>query len=85
MKYTIELKAARKFNLGYFVKEQLEAQKITESDLAKRLDLSIEELVNRMDGNEMISDNFALRLSRVLGYSDHYWCNLKASFMDWSR
>lgn len=81
----MELKAARKFNLGYFVREQLEAQKMTESDLAKKLDLSIEDLLNKLDGNEMVSDIFALKLSRVLGNSDLYWHNLKASFLEWSR
>ena len=81
----MELKAARKFNLGYFVREQLEAQKMTESDLAKKLDLSIEELVIKLDGNEMVGDIFALKLSRILGNSYHYWHNLKVSFLEWSR
>lgn len=85
MKSTQELKAAKKFNLGYFVREQLEIQKMTEKTLARKLGMSVEKLKDELEGHELISDILALKLSRILGKSDNYWRNLKASYLQWKK
>lgn len=65
------------FHPGYYVEEAIQDMNISQSELAKRLEVSERTLSLFIDGQIDISYNLARRLSMVLGTSIKFWFNLQ--------
>ncbi len=57
--------------------------KITQTELARRLDVSYPRLNEIIKGRRSVTPNTALRLSRVLGMSADFWLGLQQDWDLW--
>ena len=65
------------FHPGYYVEEAIQDMNISQSDFAKKLEVSERTLSLFIDGKIDISYNLASKLSMVLGTSIKFWFNLQ--------
>ena len=65
------------FHPGYYVKEIIEDSGVTQEDFAKRLDTTPKNLSLLVRGEQSLSIDMAIKLSRMLGTSIAYWLNLQ--------
>lgn len=68
------------FHPGYYIKEIIEDSGLTQEDFAKRLDTSAKNLSYIVRGEQSISVDMAMKLSRMLGTSTNYWLNLQQTY-----
>ena len=68
------------FHPGYYVKEIIEESGLTQEDFAKRLDTSPKNLSLLVRGEQSLSVDIAMKLSRMIGTSVSYWLNLQSSY-----
>lgn len=68
------------FHPGYYVKEIIEESGLTQEDFAKRLDTTPKNLSCLIRGEQSLSTDIALKLSRMLGTSVEYWLNLQKNY-----
>ncbi len=68
------------FHPGYYIKEIIEDSGLTQEDFAKRLDTSAKNLSCIVRGEQSISVDMAIKLSRMLGTSSNYWLNLQQTY-----
>lgn len=68
------------FHPGYYVKEIIEESGLTQEDFAKRLDTTPKNLSCLVRGEQNLSLDIALKLSRMLGTSVDYWLNLQKNY-----
>ena len=68
------------FHPGYYVKEIVEDLGLTQEDFAKRLDTTPKTLSKLINGEQSLSREMALKLSRLLGNSVTFWLNLQSSY-----
>ncbi len=61
-----ELRAARKFSLGYYIKEQMTIRELTPEELANKLDISIPQLNRIMLGKQPLKREVAAKLGSCL-------------------
>lgn len=73
----IEYKNKIAFHPGYYIKEIVENSGLTQEDFAKRLDTSPKNLSYLIRGEQSISVDIAMKISRMLGTSVNYWLNLQ--------
>ena len=65
------------FHPGYYIKEIVEESGLTQEDFAKRLDTTPKNLSLLIRGEQSLSIDIAMKLSRMLGTSVNYWLNLQ--------
>lgn len=68
------------FHPGYYLKEIVEESGLTQEDFAKRLGTTPKNLSKLINGEQRVSIDMAMKLSRLLGTSTDYWLNLQKSY-----
>jgi len=68
------------FHPGYYIKEIVDESGLTQEDFAKRLDTTPKNLSLLIRGEQSLSIDIAMKLSRMLGTSVSYWLNLQNSY-----
>lgn len=76
----IEYKDKIAFHPGYYIKEIVDESGLTQEDFAKRLDTTPKNLSKIINGEQKLSVDMAIKLSRMLGTSANYWLNLQSTF-----
>lgn len=68
------------FHPGYYIKEIVEESGLTQEDFAKRLDTTPKNLSLLIRGEQNLSIDIAMKLSRMIGTSVSYWLNLQKAY-----
>lgn len=68
------------FHPGYYIKELVDESGLTQEDFAKRLDTTPKNLSLLVRGEQSLSIDIAMKLSRMLGSSVSYWLNLQNAY-----
>lgn len=68
------------FHPGFYIKELVDESGLTQEDYAKRLDTTPKNLSLLIRGEQSLSTDIALKLSRMLGTSVQYWLNLQSTY-----
>lgn len=68
------------FHPGYYIKELVDESGLTQEDFAKRLDTTPKNLSLLIRGEQNLSIDIAMKLSRMIGTSVSYWLNLQNSY-----
>lgn len=68
------------FHPGYYIKEIVEESGLTQEDFAKRLDTTPKNLSLLIRGEQNLSIDIAMKLSRMTGTSVSYWLNLQNAY-----
>lgn len=70
------------FHPGYYIKDMIEAEGMSQDELAKRLQTSSKNVSDLLNGRINLTDEMALRLSIVFGTSVSMWLNLNQGFIE---
>lgn len=76
----IEYKEKVAFHPGYYVKEIIEESGLTQEDFAKRLGTTPKNLSLLVRGEQSLSIDMAMKLSRLMGTGAAYWLNLQQAY-----
>ena len=68
------------FHPGYYIKEMIKESGLTQEDFAKRLDTTPKNLSLLVRGEQNLSIDIAMKLSRMTGTSVSYWLNLQNAY-----
>lgn len=68
------------FHPGYYIKELVEESGLTQEDFAKRLDTTPKNLSILVRGEQSLSIDIAMKLSRISGTTISYWLNLQKAY-----
>lgn len=68
------------FHPGYYIKEIVEESGLTQEDFAKRLDTTPKNLSLLIRGEQSLSIDIAVKLSRMIGTSINYWLNIQNAY-----
>lgn len=68
------------FHPGYYIKEIVVESGLTQEDFAKRLDTTPKNLSLLIRGEQSLSIDIAMKLSRMIGTSVNYWLNLQNAY-----
>ncbi len=68
------------FHPGYYIKEIVDESGLTQEDFAKRLDTTPKNLSIIIHGDQSLSRDMAMKLSRMLGTSVEYWLNIQKKY-----
>lgn len=68
------------FHPGYYIKELVEDSGLTQEDFAKRLNTTPKNISKLINGEQNLSREMALKLSRMLGTSIDYWLNFQKKY-----
>lgn len=68
------------FHPGYYIKEIVDESGLTQSDFAKRLGTTPKNLSVLIRGEQSLSIDIAMKLSRMIGTSVNYWLNLQNGY-----
>lgn len=68
------------FHPGYYIKEIIEERAMTQEEFARRLGTTPKTLSLLLRGEQSLSVDIAMKLSRLLGTSIAYWLNLQNSY-----
>lgn len=70
------------FHPGYYVKEMLDANDMTQEELAKRLQISTKYMSDLINGKCSLTDEMVLKLSNAFGTSTAMWLNLNKTYIE---
>lgn len=76
----IEYKDKITFHPGYYIKELVDESGLTQEDFAKRLGTTPKNLSILLKGEQSLSTDMALKLSRMMGTSVSMWLNLQQAY-----
>ena len=76
----IEYKDKIAFHPGYYIKEIVENSGLTQEDFAKRLDTTPKNLSLLIRGEQNLSIDIAMKLSRMMSTSISYWLHLQSTY-----
>ena len=68
------------FHPGYYIKEIVEESGLTQADFAKKLGTTPKDLSLLIRGEQNLSSDLAMKLSRMSGTSVSYWLNLQQAY-----
>lgn len=68
------------FHPGYYIKEILDDSGLTQEDFAKRLGTTPKNFSLLIRGEQSLSIDIAMKLSRMIGTSINYWLNLQNAY-----
>ena len=80
MSNCVEYKDSLAFHPGYYIQEIVEESGLTQADFARRLDTTPKNLSKLIRGEQSLSVDMAMKLSKMLGTSMQYWLNLQNAF-----
>ncbi|HNW97714.1 MAG TPA: ImmA/IrrE family metallo-endopeptidase [Bacteroidales bacterium] len=83
MVLTSELKAAKKFGPGYFIREQMEMREWTQVDLAEVLGITVKHLNKILQENQPLTLDMARVLGEVFNTTAQYWINIDTGYRLW--
>lgn len=83
MVQTTQLRAAKKFGPGYFIREQMELRHWIQEDLADVMGVSEKHLNKILKNNQPITLEIARLLSEVFNTSAQYWVNIDTGYRLW--
>ena len=76
----IEYKGKVAFHPGYYIKEIVDESGLTQEDFAKRLGTTPKNLSLLVRGEQRMSIDIAMKLSRLIGTGINYWLNLQEAY-----
>lgn len=76
----LEYKEKVAFHPGYYIKELVDDSGLTQEDFAKRLGTTPKNLSYLIRGEQSMSIDIAMKLSRLIGTSIEYWLNLQRAY-----
>ena len=76
----IEYKDSVAFHPGYYIEEIVEESGLSQQDFANRLDTTPKNLSKIINGQQNLSIDMAMKLSKMLGTSLEYWLNLQNAY-----
>ena len=71
---------SRLIHPGEMIKDEIDFRGISKEDLAREIDMPIEELDEILDGNHSITTEFAFMLEAALGIEAELWLRLQADY-----
>ena len=77
----LEYKNQIAFHPGYYIKEMLEYEGMSQTELAIRLQISEKDMSDLIHGKTDLSDEMAMNLSIVFGTSVSLWLNLNQKYL----
>lgn len=80
---TTQLKAAKKFGPGYFIREQMELRAWTQEDLAQVMGFTVKHINKILQDNQPLTLEVARVLGEVFNTSVEYWVNIDTSYRLW--
>lgn len=83
MVQTTQLKAAKKFSLGYFIREQLVMYQWSTEDLANKMGVSEKRLYKIYNDRMPITSEIAILLGEIFETSSQYWINIDTEYRLW--
>ena len=83
MTLTTNLKAAKKFGPGYFIKEQMEYRHWTQEDLSEITGLSLKHVNKIVQDKQPLTLEVAKLLGEIFNTSPQFWLNLDTSYRLW--
>ena len=78
----LEYKNQIAFHPGYYIKEMLEFEGMSQAELANCLQISEKDMRNLLHGKTNLSDEIANNLSIVFGTSVSLWLNLNQKYLE---
>ena len=78
----IEYQELIAFHPGYYVKDYIDEQGITQEELAKRLQTTPKYISDLVNGRINLTDEMVLKLSIVFGTSTKMWLNLNQKYIE---
>jgi len=83
MTSTTELRAAKNFGPGYFIREQMELRDWTQSDLSEVIGITVKHLNKILQDKQPLTLDMARLLGKVFNTSARYWLNLDTGYRLW--
>ena len=83
MAHINELRAARKFSPGYFIREQMEVRGWVQQELTEILGISLKHLNSILLDKQPLTTDLARLLSKAFGTSPQYWLNIDNDYRLW--
>ena len=83
MAHINELRAAKKFGPGYFIREQMEVRGWVQQELAEILGVSLKHLNSILLDKQPLTTDLARLISKVFGTSPQYWLNIDNDYRLW--
>lgn len=80
---TSELRPAKKFGPGYFIREQMELREWTQEDLSEILGITVKHLNKILQDKQPITLEMAKALGKVFDTSAQYWINIDTGYRLW--
>lgn len=68
------------FHPGYYIKELMDESGMTKYEFSKKLDTTPEVLSSLFSGEQNLSSEMAIKLSKMTGTSIDFWLNLQKSY-----
>lgn len=68
---------------GNIIKEYLDEMDISQKELAERIDSSEKHISNVLNGKSRLTEEFALKLEKVLDVPASYWLNYEVKYREW--
>ncbi len=85
MVQTAQLKAAKKFGPGYFIKEQMDLRSWIQEDLAAVMGISVKHLNKILRNNQPLTIDMARLLGEIFDTSPQYWINIDTGYRLWLK
>jgi len=83
MVQTTQLKAAKKFGPGYFIREQMEIRQWTQEDMASVLGVTLKHINKILTDKQPLTLEMARIFGEVFNTSAQYWVNLDTGYRLW--
>lgn len=78
-----QMRAARKFGPGYFIREQMDLREWTQEDLAEVTGLTLKHINKILQEKQPVTLDTARILAEVFNTSAQYWINIDTSYRLW--
>ena len=83
MAHINEMRAAKNFGPGYFIREQMEVRGWVQQELAEILGISLKHLNSILLDKQPLTTDLARLLSKAFGTSPQYWLNIDNDYRLW--
>lgn len=80
---TTQLRAARKFGPGYFIREQMDLRNWTQEDMADIMGVSVKHINKILNNSQPLTLDISKILGEIFDTSPHYWINIDTGYRLW--